>query len=68
MKAVYVVKTYDPKTGTPGEVACLEVPKPTIEEPDDVLIRVAYASLCGSDAHYIRDNLVSVSRAFSSGT
>ena len=67
MKAVYVVKTYDPKTGTPGEVACLDAPKPEITAPDDVLIRVAYASLCGSDAHYIRDNLFPFPAPFPAG-
>lgn len=56
MKAVYVVRSYDRISGTPGQVDCLETEKPAPVEPDDVLIHVAYASLCGSDSHYIKDD------------
>lgn len=67
MKAVYVVKTYDRKQGTPGRVQCIEAEKPAVTAPDDVLIKVAYASLCGSDAHYIKDNLFPFAPPFPAG-
>ncbi len=67
MKAVYVTKAFDPQTGTPGEVQCIETARPRVAAPDDVLIRVAYASLCGSDAHYIKDNLFSLPVPFPAG-
>ena len=60
MKAVYWARAYDRATGHPGRVELVEVDKPAVREPDDVLIRVAYAALCGSDAHYIRDDQLSV--------
>jgi len=40
----------------PG-VGCYEVPEPQIENPDEVKIRVAYASICGSDVHTIHGDL-----------
>lgn len=58
MKAIYVTKTYGEEDHTPGKVECLETEKPAVQEPDDVLIRVAYAAICGSDAHYVKDNLL----------
>jgi (R,R)-butanediol dehydrogenase/meso-butanediol dehydrogenase/diacetyl reductase/L-iditol 2-dehydrogenase len=67
MKAVYVTKTFDPKSATPGEVSCLEVPTPTVIEPDDILIRISYAAICGSDAHYIKDNLFPFEPPFPAG-
>ena len=41
MKAILVDK--------PFEIRLAEVPKPEIKNPDDVLIRVKYGSICGSD-------------------
>lgn len=58
MKAIYVTETFDELHKKPGRVACLDVVKPAVTEPDDVLIKIAYASICGSDAHYIKDNLL----------
>lgn len=58
MKALYVTKTFDEESQTPGQITCLQVARPCITAPDDVLIHVAYASICGSDAHYIKDNLL----------
>lgn len=46
MKAVLVDK--------PFEVRLAEVPKPTIQNPDEVLIRVKYGSICGSDVGIYR--------------
>lgn len=58
MKAVYVTKTYDETNHTLGRVECIEIEKPVVQAPDDVLIHIAYASICGSDAHYVKDNLL----------
>lgn len=53
MKAVMLVRAYNEETKERGEVACLDVPKPEIVHDDDVLIKVAYASVCGSDPHLL---------------
>lgn len=53
MKAVMLVRAYNEETKERGEVACLEVPKPELVHGDDVLIKVAYASVCGSDPHLL---------------
>jgi (R,R)-butanediol dehydrogenase/meso-butanediol dehydrogenase/diacetyl reductase/L-iditol 2-dehydrogenase len=67
MKAVYVTKVFDPISNSPGVVECLDVPVPEPAKPDDVLIRVAYAAICGSDAHYIKDNLFPFEPPFAVG-
>ncbi|MDR2672767.1 MAG: alcohol dehydrogenase catalytic domain-containing protein [Coriobacteriales bacterium] len=67
MKAVYVTKVFDPQTQAPGEVACLEVPTPEVVGADDILIRVAFSALCGSDAHFIKDNLFAFEPPFAVG-
>ncbi len=54
MKAVLLVKDYDKDTNTLGEIGCREVDKPQIVHDDDVLIKVAYASLCGSDPNLLK--------------
>jgi len=54
MKAVMLVKDYNPDTGELGEVDCLEVPVPELANEDDVLIKVAYASICASDTNVLR--------------
>jgi threonine dehydrogenase-like Zn-dependent dehydrogenase len=35
----------------------IDVPEPQIIHPDDVKIRVAYSSVCGSDLHIYRGEL-----------
>ena len=35
----------------PQDVRVEEVPRPEIEEPDDVLLRVDRAAICGTDLH-----------------
>jgi (R,R)-butanediol dehydrogenase / meso-butanediol dehydrogenase / diacetyl reductase len=50
MKVVAVVKNGDPATGKLGEVGVVDFPRPTIG-PEEVLIKVAYCSICGSDPH-----------------
>lgn len=58
MKAIYLTKLYDPITQAPGSVECIEVKKPQVMHSDDILIRVAYASICGSDIHFVKDDLL----------
>lgn len=41
MKAVMVVKDFNPETDEPGQVDCLEVPTPELAYDDDVLFKVA---------------------------
>ncbi|MDO4548459.1 MAG: zinc-binding alcohol dehydrogenase family protein [Clostridia bacterium] len=45
MKAVQIVK--------PCEVKLVDIPIPEIAHPDDVLIKVHYAGICGSDLHIL---------------
>lgn len=54
MKAVLLVKDYDKATNTMGEIDCREIEKPKIVHDDDVLIKVAYASICGSDPNLLK--------------
>jgi (R,R)-butanediol dehydrogenase/meso-butanediol dehydrogenase/diacetyl reductase/L-iditol 2-dehydrogenase len=56
MKALFVTAIGDPNAKTTGKVELRDIPKP---EPgdEDVLIKVAYASICGSDGHVLRGNL-----------
>jgi threonine dehydrogenase-like Zn-dependent dehydrogenase len=35
----------------PGDVRVEEVPKPTVEEPADVLLRIDRSAICGTDLH-----------------
>ncbi|KAL1855722.1 hypothetical protein Daus18300_011005 [Diaporthe australafricana] len=37
--------------GKPFEVAVRDVPKPRIQAPEDAIVRITAASLCGSDLH-----------------
>jgi threonine dehydrogenase-like Zn-dependent dehydrogenase len=36
----------------PGRVVTSNVPDPTIERPDDAIVRVTRAAICGSDLHF----------------
>lgn len=54
MKAVMLVKDFDSGTGALGEVDCREIEKPELVHDDDVLIKVAYASICGSDPNLLK--------------
>jgi len=38
-----------------GDVRVTEVPDPTITDPTQVLVRVTYACVCGSDLHPYHD-------------
>ena len=56
MKSIAMLKYADHEKKQPGKVGVIDVPKPT-PGPEDILIRIAYASICGSDAHVVRGNL-----------
>jgi len=38
----------------PGDIRIDEVPKPTIEEPTDAIVRVTHTAICGSDLWFYR--------------
>ena len=56
MKAIALTEYAKVSEHIPGKVEMLQCEKPT-PGPEDVLIRIAYASICGSDAHVVRCNL-----------
>jgi len=35
-----------------GQVVYSDVPKPSIEQPDQVLVRIKAVGVCGSDVHF----------------
>ena len=35
----------------PGDARFEDYPRPTIEDPHDVIVRIAYIGVCGSDVH-----------------
>jgi len=41
----------------PGEIRLEQVPKPEIRLPDDAIVRVTAASICGSDVHILRGHM-----------
>ena len=43
-----------------GDVRVEEVPEPTLTEPDDVLVKVRTAAICGSDLHVIEGRVPGV--------
>ena len=53
MKAVAMVKNGNLQTGELGQVDVIDVPMPDVGE-EDVLVKVSYASICGSDPHIMR--------------
>jgi (R,R)-butanediol dehydrogenase/meso-butanediol dehydrogenase/diacetyl reductase/L-iditol 2-dehydrogenase len=56
MKSLVMTKIGDPKEKTIGEFALADFPMP---EPgaEDILIKVAYASICGSDIHFLKGEI-----------
>lgn len=36
-----------------GRVVVAEVPEPSLQEPDDAIVRVRLAAICGSDLHFL---------------
>lgn len=49
MKAAVFVKPY--------EVQTIDKPKPKLSSADDVIVKVKYSGLCGSDLHYYRGHI-----------
>lgn len=56
MKSLVMTKIGDPKEKTIGELELHEFPMPE-PGPEDVLIKVAYASICGSDIHFLKGEI-----------
>lgn len=56
MKALYTISLGEPETHTLGQVELREIPIPEPGE-DEVRIKVAYATICGSDARFLKGGL-----------
>ena len=56
MKSIVLVEAPDRENKVLAKVAVRDLPKPT-PGPEDVLIRVAYASICGSDNSILKGNV-----------
>lgn len=53
MRCVACVEQGIPEKRIMGRVECIDWPMPKIEDPEDVLIRIEYSSICGSDPHVL---------------
>ena len=56
MKSLVMTKIGDPKEKTVGELALHDFPMP-VPGAEEVLIKVAYASICGSDIHFLKGEI-----------
>ena len=56
MKALFITSIGDPEQRTVGTIAMKDVPIPE-PKPEEVRIKIAYASICGSDPHILRGDL-----------
>jgi len=56
MKSLFLETMGDPKEKTMGSLKLYELPIPE-PGPEDVLIKVAYASICGSDIHFLKGEI-----------
>src|SRR4051812_38827304 len=56
MKALFVTELGNPEQKTVGKLELKESPVPDIGD-EEVLIKVKYASICGSDGHMLRGQL-----------
>jgi NAD+-dependent secondary alcohol dehydrogenase Adh1 len=45
---------YDPDAAGPEYVVIEDVPEPTLDEPDDVLVRIGGAGVCRTDLHIVQ--------------
>ncbi|HLA82502.1 MAG TPA: zinc-binding dehydrogenase [Thermoleophilia bacterium] len=52
MKTVAITRFADPETNDKGQIEVVDFPMPS-PGPTDVLVKVAYASICGSDPHIL---------------
>lgn len=56
MKSIHMTSMGIPEEKKVGTLALMDVPMPAVG-PENVLVRVAYASICGSDGHVLRSEL-----------
>ena len=56
MKSLVMTTIGDPKEKTVGELALHDFPMP-VPGAEEVLIKVAYASICGSDIHFLKGEI-----------
>jgi (R,R)-butanediol dehydrogenase/meso-butanediol dehydrogenase/diacetyl reductase/L-iditol 2-dehydrogenase len=56
VKALFVTRIGNPETKELGRVELRDAPMPPVGD-EEVLVKVAYASICGSDGHMLRGNL-----------
>ena len=56
MKALFITSIGEPEKKTLGTIEMKEVPIPE-PGPEEVRIKIAYASICGSDPHTLRGEL-----------
>lgn len=56
MKALFITSIGDPEKKTVGTLGMKDVPIPE-PKPEEVRIKIAYASICGSDPHILRGDL-----------
>lgn len=43
--------------GGPGQKALAEVPKPTLQQPGDALVRITHTTICGTDLHILKGDV-----------
>lgn len=53
MKTVAVTRWADKETGDKGQIGVVDFPMPVVS-PTDVLVKVAFCSICGSDPHLVQ--------------
>ena len=52
----------------PGKKAWDEVPNPKIEQPTDVIVKMAATTICGTDLHILKGDVPEVESRPHSGT
>ena len=57
MKAICLIEKGDLATKKWGRLDCVELPMPEIKKEDDILIKIAYSSICGSDPMILNGNM-----------
>ena len=57
MKAICLTEKGDLATNKWGKLDCVELPMPQIQRDDDILIKIAYSSICGSDPLMLNGNM-----------
>ncbi len=56
MKSIVMTQLGVPEEKKLGILDLIDIPMPAVG-PEDVLVRIAYASICGSDMHVLKSNL-----------